>query len=130
MLPADTITTVDLNGLSVSTPIPVSGAASESCYYEVIKQVSPSPLISQLPAPEFLPIDLLPTEQWLLKKPAARRPKTEPSARNAAKVNFVEKIWVTAVEPLSWAATALLSPPYELAPHVTTAPSSLMTAKA
>ena len=71
MLPADTITTVDLNGLSVSTPIPVSGAASESCYYEVIKQVSPSPLVSQLPAPEFLPIDLLPTEQWLLKKPAA-----------------------------------------------------------
>jgi hypothetical protein len=72
MLPADTIFTIDLNGLSVSTPIPISGAASDSCYYEVIKQVSPSPLVSQLPDPEYLPIDLLPTEQWLLKKPTAK----------------------------------------------------------
>ena len=71
MLPVDTIITVDLNGLSVSTPLPVSGAASDSCYYEVIKQISPSPLVSQLPDPEFLPIDLLPTEQWLLKSPTA-----------------------------------------------------------
>jgi hypothetical protein len=72
MLPVDTIITVDLNGLSVSTPIPVSGAASDSCYYEVIKQVSPSPLVSQLPDPEFLPVDLLPSEQWLLNNPTAQ----------------------------------------------------------
>lgn len=78
MMPADTIVTVDLNGLSVSTPIPVSGAASDSCYYEVIKQISPSPLILQLPDPEYLPVDLLLTEQWLLKKPTSQ---TDSSSR-------------------------------------------------
>jgi hypothetical protein len=68
LLPIETIITVDLEGLAVSTPVPISGAASDSSYYEVIKQVIPSPLISQMPPPEFLPIDLLPGEQWLFKK--------------------------------------------------------------
>lgn len=68
LLPVETIITVNLNGLEVSTPVPISGAAADSSYYEVIKQVIPSPLIAQMPAPEFLPIDLLPGEQWLFKK--------------------------------------------------------------
>lgn len=68
MLPLETIITVDTEGLQVSTPVPVASAAADSSYYEVIKQVIPSPLVAQMPDPEFLPIDLLPGEQWLLKK--------------------------------------------------------------
>ena len=68
LMPVETVVTVDLQGLAVSTPVPVAGAAADSSYYEVIKQVIPSPLIAQMPRPEFLPIDLLPGEQWLFKK--------------------------------------------------------------
>lgn len=74
ILPMDTVVTVDVNGLAVSTPVTVSAASADSSYYEVIKQVIPSPLIAQLPDPEFLPIDLLAGETWLLKKPPVKGP--------------------------------------------------------
>lgn len=63
--PLDTIITVNLAGLAVNTPIPVSAAAASSTYFEVQKKVLATPLLSQLPPPELLPIDLLPSETWL-----------------------------------------------------------------
>lgn len=63
--PVETIITVNLQGLAVSTPVPVAAAASDSEYYEVQKVVTPTPVIANLPPPELLPIDLLPTETWL-----------------------------------------------------------------
>jgi hypothetical protein len=65
LVPIETLVTVSLNGLAVAAPIPIANAASDSTYFEVQKVVTGTPLISQLPPPEFLPIDLLPTEQWL-----------------------------------------------------------------
>ena len=69
LLPMETVVTVSTEGLGVSTPVKISAAAADASYYEVIKQVIPSPLVGQMPEPEFLPIELLPGEQWLLKKP-------------------------------------------------------------
>jgi hypothetical protein len=77
ILPLETVVTVDINGLAVSTPVNVSAAAADDSYYEVIKQVIPSPLVAQMPDPEFLAIDLLPGEQWLLKKPVVKGPFSE-----------------------------------------------------
>lgn len=74
VMPMETVVTVDVNGLSVSTPVNVSAAAADDSYYEVIKQVIPSPLVAQMPDPEFLAIELLPGEQWLLKKPEVKGP--------------------------------------------------------
>jgi hypothetical protein len=77
ILPLETVVTVDINGLSASVPVNISAAAADDSYYEVIKQVIPSPLVGQMPDPEYLPIDLLPGEQWLLKKPVVRGPFSE-----------------------------------------------------
>lgn len=67
MLPMETVITVSTEGLGVSTPVKISAAAADASYYEVVKQVIPSPLVGQMPDPEFLPIDLLPGEAWLLQ---------------------------------------------------------------
>lgn len=77
LLPVDIISNVDLNGLSVSTPVAIAAAAADSTYYEVIKQVTPTPLVSQLPAPEFLPIDLLESEKWLMQIPDPNNSKNQ-----------------------------------------------------
>lgn len=63
--PLDVIITISLEGLGVVTPVSISAATADSTYYEVQKMVTATPLIDQLPPPELLPIDLLPTEQWL-----------------------------------------------------------------
>lgn len=63
--PLEVIVTIDLNGLAVMSPVPVAAAAADSTYFEVQKMVTATPMLDQLPAPELLPIDLLPTEQWL-----------------------------------------------------------------
>lgn len=65
MMPVDTIVTINLEGLAVSTPVTCTNAASDSTYYEVQKTVTPTPVIATLPPPELLAIDLDPTEQWL-----------------------------------------------------------------
>jgi hypothetical protein len=67
MMPVDTIVTINLNGLAVTTPVEIHSAAASSTYYEVQKYVTPTPVIDSLPAPELLAIDLDPSEQWLLK---------------------------------------------------------------
>ena len=64
--PADTVVTVDYNGLSVSTPLQPRTSAADSSYYEVQKIYTPSPAFQDLPAPELLSIDLRPSEQWLM----------------------------------------------------------------
>jgi hypothetical protein len=63
--PIDVIFTVNANGLAVNSPIPVQTAASDSTYYQVEKKVTATPILAQLPPPEMLPIDLLPSETWL-----------------------------------------------------------------
>jgi len=62
----DTIVTVNTLGLAVHTPVPISAACADSTYYEVQKIVTPTPVIEELPPPELLPMDLLPSEQWML----------------------------------------------------------------
>jgi hypothetical protein len=63
--PVDTIVTVQSTGLAVWKAEPVRAAAADSCYYEVQKVITPTPLIKDLPAPELLAIDLDPSEKWL-----------------------------------------------------------------
>jgi hypothetical protein len=63
--PLDAIITVNTNGLAVQSPVSVNAVASDSEYYEVQKMVTATPVLSQMPAPELLPIDLLPTQAWL-----------------------------------------------------------------
>ena len=65
MTAVDTIITVDTAGLAVASPIAVNAAAASSTYYEVQRKVTATPALAQLPPPELLPIDLLPTETWL-----------------------------------------------------------------
>ena len=66
--PVDTIITVSLQGLAVSSPVTVASATADSTYFEVQKVVTSTPLMDQLPPPELLPIDLLTTEQWMYSK--------------------------------------------------------------
>lgn len=79
LLPVETVITVDTEGLSISVPVSIAGAAADSTYYEVVKQVEPGPIVDQLPAPEFLSVDLLPSEQWLLNDPPTYAPRWKPN---------------------------------------------------
>jgi hypothetical protein len=65
--PYDSIATIDVNGLSVSAPVLIRAVASDSTYYEVQKIITPTPALQNLPPPELLAIDLLPSEKWALK---------------------------------------------------------------
>lgn len=61
----DSVVTIDPNGLSVHAPVSVRAISSDSTYYQVEKVVTGSPVLSELPAPEMLAIDLDPSENWL-----------------------------------------------------------------
>jgi len=63
--PLDTIYTVNPLGLAVSSPVPASAAASDSSYFQVEKTVQATPMLAQLPSPDQLPVNLLPSETWL-----------------------------------------------------------------
>jgi hypothetical protein len=63
----DTVITVDPNGLSVHSPVPVRAISADSTYYQVEKVVTGNPVLDDLPAPELLAIDLNPSENWLLR---------------------------------------------------------------
>lgn len=76
--PLDAIVTVNVLGLAVASPVSVAAAAADSSYYEVQKMVTATPALDQLPPPELLPIDLLPTEQWLYD--AKNNPQLAPYA--------------------------------------------------
>jgi hypothetical protein len=65
IMPVDTVVTVNTEGLATLVPVPISAACASSTYFEVQKMVTATPVLSQLPPPDQLPIDLLPTEQWL-----------------------------------------------------------------
>ena len=83
MCPADTIITVSAQGLALRFPIPTAAASASSTYYQVVSKVTPTPALSQLPAPQFLPIDLLPSQQWMWNPDGT--PATDPQdARYAA----------------------------------------------
>ena len=74
----DTVITVNNTGLSVLVPLHLTAAASNSSYYEVQRQVMATPVMSQLPPPELLAFDLLPTETWLYQ--ATATPQIAPTA--------------------------------------------------
>lgn len=63
--PIDTVVTVNVNGLSVKTPVNAAGAAATSTYFEAQQVVTATPVMSQMPPPAMLPIDLLPSQTWL-----------------------------------------------------------------
>lgn len=65
IMPADTIVTVNTQGLAVATIVPVRSASADSSYFEVQKTVTPTALIDELPPPELLPIDIRHNEDWL-----------------------------------------------------------------
>lgn len=65
VVPLDTIVTVDTDGLATLVPVPVASASADSTYYEVQRMVTATPVLNDMPPPELLPIDLIPTEQWL-----------------------------------------------------------------
>lgn len=66
--PMDTVVTIDPDGLQVNVPIATQSASADSSYFEVQKRVTGSPLLQEIPEPELLAIDLLPTEDWLFSK--------------------------------------------------------------
>jgi hypothetical protein len=72
----DTIVTVNTQGLAVWTPVPIAAACADSTYYEVQKIVTSTPDLDNLPPPDLLPIDLLPTEQWMFSGNPATAPYT------------------------------------------------------
>lgn len=74
--PQETIVTISTAGLAVSSPLPVRAITSDSTYYEVQKVVTPSPVLENLPPPEILAVDLLPSQQWML----SGSPETAPYA--------------------------------------------------
>lgn len=65
VMPVETVVTIRTEGLAVLEPVHIHSAASNSVYYQVEKMVTATPVLSQLPPPQELPIDLLPTQQWL-----------------------------------------------------------------
>lgn len=66
--PVEAVVTVDPEGLSINSPVEVQSASADSSYFEVQKVVQASPLLEDIPAPELLPIDLRPSEDWLFSK--------------------------------------------------------------
>ncbi|QIG58345.1 baseplate J protein [Gordonia phage Skog] len=67
-IPIDTIVTIDTDGLMVAAPVGVNAIAADSSYYQVEKEVTGTPLLDQIPEPELLAIDLLPSEKWIFSK--------------------------------------------------------------
>lgn len=65
IMPVDAILTINPQGLAVMAPVSMSSVAADSTYFEVQKMVTATPALDQLPPPDLLPIDLLPSEQWL-----------------------------------------------------------------
>jgi hypothetical protein len=82
VMPMETIVTINTLGLAVLNPVPVAAAAASSTYFEVQKLVLATPVISQLPPPELLPIELLPSEQWLYDA------RTDPQLAPYAQLNI------------------------------------------
>ena len=74
--PVDSIVTINLNGLAVNTPATVKTVAADSSYFEVQKEITPTPVLDDLPPLETLAIDLRPSERWLL----SGNPETAPYA--------------------------------------------------
>lgn len=67
LCPADVIVTINTSGLATIAPVPVNAAAADSSYYEVQRMVTATPVLDQLPPPEFLPIPLRSSQCWLYK---------------------------------------------------------------
>lgn len=65
--PVDSIITVNPGGVAMRTPLAINAAAADSSYFQVEKMVTATPILKEIPAPDLLAIDLLPTEQWLFK---------------------------------------------------------------
>lgn len=63
--PQDAVVTINPEGLAVSSPVAVRAITSDSTYYQVEKMVTGSPVLSELPPPEVLAVDLAPSEMWL-----------------------------------------------------------------
>lgn len=74
--PADTVVTIDPDGLAVNSPVEVQSASADSSYFEVQKKVTPTPLLEEIPPPELLAIDLRPSEDWLFTKSPEIAPYT------------------------------------------------------
>lgn len=79
IMPVDVIVTVSLAGLAVLHPVTIAAACASSTYFQVEKMVLATPILAQLPPPEQLPIDLLPTETWLFD--AQTSPQLAPYAQ-------------------------------------------------
>jgi hypothetical protein len=82
VMPIETIVTINTEGLAVLEPVSCRTAAANSIYFQVEKMVTATPVLSQLPPPEELAIDLLPTQQWLFDA------QTDPTLAPYANLNL------------------------------------------
>jgi hypothetical protein len=82
VMPVDIVVTISTEGLAVLEPVSCNTAAANSIYFQVEKMVTATPILSQLPAPEEMAIDLLPTQQWLFDA------QTDPTLAPYANLNL------------------------------------------
>jgi hypothetical protein len=82
VMPIETVVTINTSGLASLEPVPTNSAASNSTYFQVEKLVTATPVLSQLPPPDEMSIDLLPTQQWLFDA------QTDPTLAPYAQLNI------------------------------------------
>jgi len=58
LLPRDTVLTIDINGLAIHTPVTLTNVAADSSYFQVVKEVTGSRDIADLPPTPVLSQDL------------------------------------------------------------------------
>ena len=54
IVPADTVTTIDIRGVSIHTPVDYRGLSADSSYFEITKSVVNQVDLSKAPRPEYL----------------------------------------------------------------------------
>ncbi len=84
IMPVETIVTINPLGLAVLSPVTIGAACANSTYFEVQKMVTPTPVISLLPSPAQLAIELLESERWLFNP----TPQLAPHARHNFTAQF------------------------------------------
>lgn len=65
IVPADTVTTIDIRGVSIHTPVDYRGLSADSSYFEITKSVVNQVDLSKAPRPEYLAEEIYAGEMWL-----------------------------------------------------------------
>lgn len=65
IVPADVVTTIDIRGVSIHTPVDYRGLSADSSYFEITKKVINQVDLSKAPRPEYLAEEIYAGEMWL-----------------------------------------------------------------